>query len=413
MGPLARIGRDLGYDVTGSDLTASRYTEQVAADGIKVIIDQSEASIAKVHADKPIDWLVYSSSLPADAPELKFAKDHNIKTSKRDEFINRVIDEHDLQLIAVAGTHGKTTTTGLLIWACQQLKIPISYSVGTNISFGPNGRYDPDSKYFIYEADEYDRNFLAFNPAVSLFTAVDYDHPDTYATVAEYQQAFRDLAKQSKQVVTWQGIVDYLDLPAKPSLHVLREGGHSTAGLELLGEHARQNAALVRVVLAKLTKLGENKHVTAALNSFPGTERRLEKLADNLYTDYAHHPAEIAATLSALAELKQPITVVYQPHQNIRQHQVKDDYGDCFKLAGTVYWLPTYLSREDSRRVLTPTELISGLSPGPAYEEAELNDDLKTAIDEHRANGLVVLMSAGDLDSWARQHWVNGQAVVK
>src|SRR5690606_25419386 len=105
-------------------------------------------------------------------------------------------------------------------------------------------------------------------------------------------------------------------------------------------------------------KIGDSQSNTAALSSFPGTNRRFEKLAENLYTDYGHHPEEIAATLQLAREASEDIVLVYQPHQNWRQHFIRDQYTDQFELAGTTYWLPTYLTRENpDQEILTPEEL--------------------------------------------------------
>ena len=141
IGPLALLARDLGYDVVGSDFVKSPYTDVIEAAGIPVYFEQTRNTIAKRHALQPIDWYIHTAALPLDNPELAFAHEHGIRTSKRDEFINKVIDEHKLKLIAVAGTHGKTNTTGMLIWAFKQLGIPVSYLIGTNISFGASGHY--------------------------------------------------------------------------------------------------------------------------------------------------------------------------------------------------------------------------------------------------------------------------------
>src|SRR5690606_5798559 len=109
-----------------------------------------------------------------------------IKVAKRDELLARILHEKNLKLIAVAGTHGKTTTTGMMVWLLQQLGVPVSYSVGSTLSFGPSGKFDPKSEYFVYECDEFDRNFLHFHPYLSLITSVGYDHPDIYPTPENY-----------------------------------------------------------------------------------------------------------------------------------------------------------------------------------------------------------------------------------
>ena len=150
IGPLAEIARDAGYAVSGSDLHENLMTRQLQEAGITVSIGQDGSQIAAVHEKAPIDWVVYTASLPADHAELRFAHDHGIRTSKRDELLATIIEEKDLKLIAVSGTHGKTSTTGMLIWTLKQLDVPISYSVGTTLNFGPSGAYNPESRYFIY-----------------------------------------------------------------------------------------------------------------------------------------------------------------------------------------------------------------------------------------------------------------------
>jgi UDP-N-acetylmuramate--alanine ligase len=141
------------------------------------------------------------------------------------------------------------------------------------------------------------------------------------------------------------------------------------------------------------------------LGEFPGTDRRFEKIGDNLYSDYGHHPNEIAATLQLARELSDHVVLVYQPHQNRRQTRIKDMYSDQFELADTTYWLPTYLSREDpDEPVLSPETLISHLTNKETVHIAELNDDLWNTIEQARSEGkLVLCMGAGTIDSWVRE----------
>ena len=124
IGPLALIAKKAGYEVSGSDKQDSQYISNLKKNGISnLYIGQSEADIAKIHAEHPIDWLVYSSALPKENPnhpELKFAIENNIKHSKRDELLNEILIQKKLNLIAVAGTHGKTTTTAMVIWLFRQ-----------------------------------------------------------------------------------------------------------------------------------------------------------------------------------------------------------------------------------------------------------------------------------------------------
>lgn len=405
IGPLAEIAYDAGHTVSGSDNSHSLMTDQLAKRGIDVHIGQTEEHIAQLHAERPIDWLVYTAALPADHPELSFARGTGIRISKRDELLADIIKQRDLKLVAVSGTHGKTTTTGLLIWVCGQLGIDISYSVGSTLSFGPSGQFNSGSQYFIYECDEFDRNMLAFRPHLSLITSLDHDHIDTYPTVDDYRQAFVRFLEQSDYSLLWEKDLRYLQADPQADLEAYDEL-MDLSDINLPGDHTRHNAYLVERAVKRLAPDVEQADLLAALNSFPGTGRRMEKLAENLYSDYGHHPVEIAATLQMANELSDNVCLVYQPHQNTRQHDIKKDYVDCMQRAKAIYWLPTYLTREDPELpVLTPQDLTANLSnPVESIHYAELDDRLWDNIEQRRTEGqLVLIMGAGSVDDWVRQ----------
>lgn len=402
IGPLAEIARDAGHVVSGSDLGESLTTEELRKSGIDVHIGQDGSFLREVHAQSPLDWFVYTAALPADHPELVAAKELGIRAGKRDEFLAEFIDTHNLKLIAISGTHGKTTTTGMAVWALKKLGVPVSYSVGSTLSFGPSGAYEPGSEYFVYECDEYDKNLLNFKPYLSLLTSIDYDHPDTYPTEEEYKATFRQYVDQSQHTIAWQRDLSYIEQPADDAIWAL--GDDERLGIRLLGIHNRRNATLVFKALEYLG-IGDTGQNTAALVRFPGTDRRFEKLGENLYSDYGHHPEEIAATLQRARESSEKIVLVYQPHQNWRQHFIRDQYTDQFELAEKVFWLPTYLTRENpDQAVLTPQELTVNLTNKDAVEYAELNDALWTEVQTYRDNGYLVLcMGAGTIDGWVRE----------
>lgn len=400
IGPLAQIARDAGNTVQGSDSSESLTTRALQAQGIAVDTSQDGAFLQACHDAHPIDWLVYTASLPTDHPELLLAKKLGIRISKRDELLAYIIKEKRLKLIAVAGTHGKTTTTGMLVWAFKQLGLPISYSVGSTLNFGPSGAFNPESEYFIYECDEFDRNFLHFSPYLSVITSLGYDHPDIFPTQNDYLQAFRQFMDQSDLTIMWQVDGDKVHATATDGW-ILRE--NEIQPINLAGEHNRRNATLVLKALEYIHVTDPTK-AREILLRFPGTDRRFEKLADNLYSDYGHHPSEIAATLQMARELSDHVVLIYQPHQNVRQHEVKDQYVHCFEQADKIYWLPTYLSRENPLLpILTPEELSQNVTNRSAVHFADLDDVLWERIQAARNNGqLVLAMGAGDIDTWLR-----------
>ncbi len=401
IGPLAEIAADAGYGVQGSDISESPLTTILRDRGIPVSFTQDGTLLRACHEQAPIDWYVHTAALPANHPELLAAKELGIKVAKRDELIAHIIQEKNLKLIAVSGTHGKTTTTGMMVWLMKQLGIPVSYSVGTTLSFGPSGLFDPASEYFVYECDEFDRNFLQFHPFLSLLTSVDYDHPDVYPTREDYSAAFRQFIGQSGSTIMWHADNSEIRATAENGWIL---GGDEVMDIRLPGAHTRRNATLVAKA-AEFLRLSDASTAKAILEVFPGTNRRFEKLADNLYTDYGHHPVEIAATLQLARELSPHVVLVYQPHQNVRQHEIRGQYTDCFEDAELVYWLPTYLSREDpTLPILAPEELASNVTNKTAIRFADLDGQLWDRIQQARSQGsLVLAMGAGTIDGWLRK----------
>ena len=399
IGPLAEIANDAGYKVTGSDPEETLIVRELRQKGITVFTNQDGSSLLNCHNNCPIDWFVYTAALPQDHPELLLAKKIGIKIAKRDELLAFIIQEKNLKLLAITGTHGKTTTTGMAIWAFKELGLPVSYSIGTTTKFCPSGHYSSESEYFIYECDEFDRNFLNFNPFFSIITSIDYDHPDTYPTAQNYLDAFREFAEKSGHVISWQDQhSEIYDGMANTELFSTDEVNEN---IKLAGNHNRRNATLVQKMLKSI---GINQDTDEIMSNFPGTNRRFEKLAENVYSDYAHHPVEIAATLQMARELSDHITLIYQPHQNIRQHEIRDQYQNQFELAEEIYWLPTYLAREDPNLpILTAKDLTQNITNKDIIQIADFNDELWAHVQQARDRGnLIIFMGAGKIDSWAR-----------
>ena len=227
---------------------------------------------------------------------------------------------------------------------------------------------------------------MKYHPWLALLTAVSYDHPDIYPTREDYAAAFEQFKNQSEIVIQTPTI--QLD------------------NFKLAGEARRHDAALAYEAICKMAPDVESEQIVEILNKFPGVGRRFERLENGFYTDYGHHPEEISATIDvALDEARlrnyKGVVVVYQPHQNVRQHEVRGGYKEAFKKADKVLWLPTYLVREDPNlKILTPEELIEGIENA---ETAELNDELYEKMLALKREGyLVMLMTAGPADEWLR-----------
>lgn len=457
LSPLGHLALDCGYAISGSDRENSQNITDLIARGISINLEQSLEEIEKVHRQNPIDWIIATSALSETHPHKIFAQKHNIKISKRHELINKIINQNNLQLIAVAGTHGKTTTVGMIVWIFKQLQIPVSYLIGTNIGYGRSGEFTLGCKYFIYECDEFDRNFLNFEPYLSIVPSLDYDHPDTYKTEKDYCEAFVQFMSQSQCVVSWEVVNAYMqEVYAKQGLgytqmldgreiYFLQDNEPSNQEyyminrwIKLPGILNRRNALVAMSGLVSFCDMDMDQ-MLKVVASFPGTQRRFEKLIDNLYSDYGHHPAEIFATLQLANEVasekylsqtatfegklleksgdikKQNVILVYQPHQNIRQHDkdIQHGYRHCFINVQKVYWLPTYLSREYSDLpILTPKQIMDQSNLEESYngknvefEATNLDSDLLDKIKKHlQGEDLVIIMGAGDIDMWIRKN---------
>jgi UDP-N-acetylmuramate--alanine ligase len=409
IGPLAIIAQSAGLSVSGSDKQHSKYTDYLVQKGIDVHIGQEDDSyIQTLHVNKPIDWFVYSSALPLekpDHPELHFVNSHGIKHSKRDEFLSFLLKKTGLKLIAFAGTHGKTSSTAMAVWVAHQLKLPISYSVGAKLSFGDMGVYDKNSTYFLYECDEFDKNFLSYHPYLSVLTKVDWDHHEQYPLRTDYIAAFQTFVTQSKTVFAHKQEIEYLSLADAYSVHAIDE--NYTTQITLKGEHARRNAAGVVAAMQQISQASVEDIITA-VNSFPGSNRRFEEIAPRIYSDYAHTPEEIAATLQLAREYGKKIVVAYEPLTNRRQHFMIQQYKDVFNNLEKLYWLPSYLAREDPhQRIIPPIEFVETLDSSANARAATMNSTLKSNLLQaaRNENTIVLLLAGGggnSLDEWAR-----------
>ncbi len=414
--PLALVAKQAGYEVSGSDKQDSQYISYLRAHGIAdITLGQSVDDIARVHSEKPIDWYVYSSAVAIEqpnAPEFVFCREQNIHMSKRDELLNQIVADKQLKLIAVAGTHGKTTTTAMTVWLLKQLGLPLGYILPAKSSFADMGAYEPNAEYFVYECDEFDRNFLSFEPRLSLITGIDWDHPDIYPTREDYNAAFREFLEQSDQSFIWQSDAEQLAVESSDTVTVMNDEDY--AGLShLAGDVNRRNANLVAQGIMTLLGKGDLPALSALLDTFPGVSRRFEAITAGLYSDYAHTPPKIRGALQIAQEAADDqVVVIYEGLHNTRQHFIRDELHNLFDGVKKLYIVPSYLAREDeSLKLLTPDNLKSLISAETqaVTDAAALDNTLREAIAQHLAQGDTVLaLSAGgggSLDEWLRQEF--------
>ena len=389
--PLAELAQDMGDTVVGSDMRRGEIAPELEKRGIEVMYGPQDGKYLQEQLDKGVDWFVYTSALPQDSIELKIAREAGIRVSKRDEFINEFLKKYNLKMLAVAGTHGKSTTTSMLIWVFHELGMQLNYAVGTNLPWASRSQFAPESQYFAYEADEFDRNFLAFHPYLAAIVSVDYDHADIYPTEENYHEAFAQFESQSEIVVKNTTIDERITLA---------------------GELRRKDASVVLAAMRHLCDEPDEK-IIEILNRFPGAERRFEEVSKNVFTDYGHHPQEIKATVEMAREMRDKlglkgVAMVYEPLQNRRQYECRKDYGDVFIGVDKLFWVPTFQLREDPNLpVLAPDDLIPYMNNPEIAEAADLNDELSKKLHELRDDGWLVLMETGGAtgDEWLRREF--------
>lgn len=397
MGPLALGAKSLGMEVFGSDLHEGLVTKELRKNGIEVSIGQQDGEFLrkKVSERGGVDWYVHTSAVRPGNKELAVAQELGLRVSKRDAFIEELVQKNALKMVGVAGTHGKTTTTAGILWLCLNLKLPVSWLMGSTLGFAEAGKFVDGAKYLIYEADEYDRNFLAYHPWLSVIPSVTYDHADIYKTEAEYKAAFAQFIRQSRKTITSTKLENKIKLAGKVRRFDL------ALAVEAVKEIAREEKLEV-----------SEERLIEIMNDFPGVVRRMEKLCDGLYTDYAHHPEEVAAAIEIAKEEmaltgKKGLVVAYAPLQNARQYDVINDYHDIFKGVDKLLWLPTTLLREiEGQRVIPPTEFIEKLDNPEIAEAADYDEKFYLCVKSYLEQGyLVAFLSGGAGDDWMREHF--------
>ncbi len=411
--PLALMAKQAGFSVSGSDKQDSENIQYLRQKGITDIdLGDQQDFFNEMHQKLPIDWLVYSSAVSFEDPGnevIAQAQKLNIKTSKRDQFINYLLEELNLKMVAIAGTHGKTTTTAIIVWVLKSLGLDISYLLAAKVDFAPMAEYNPSSTHLVYEADEFDHNFLSFYPDYSLISGIGYDHHEIYPTFESYKEAFKTFITQSKNVFIWEEDYNLLSLNSK--LRILDQTNSDIDKIKLIGKYNRRDAYLVINAVHQLYPNYSLAKLNQVVSLFPGLHRRMEQIIPNLYSDYAHTPEKIRAALNVASEMVQStgqkIVVVYEPLTNRRQKYIKEAYRSCFKEASKIYWIDSYLAREDpNETILEPKELITYLPHPELAQPAHMDQALVDTIKQDLKDGQMVLVLSGgggnSLDSFIR-----------
>jgi UDP-N-acetylmuramate--alanine ligase len=375
MSGLALVCAQLGATVSGSDRSDSSYMERLRRAGLEPAVGHDAANLP-TGAE-----VVVSTAIAADNPELALARERGVEPIHRSALLAQLCAEK--RLIAVAGTHGKTTTTAMAVWALRSIGAKPSFFVGGEVpGLGAGGEaanagWD-DGEWVVAEADESDASFLELRPEVAVVTNVEMDHHTRWGSLAELHRAFRQFLEPAAGVaLPADGNLDELvaadpdRAPGSPRVLGFDAAVPGPAELPLAvpGQHNRANAraALAAIELAGL----DADDAAAALADFPGVRRRLElkggRGGARIYDDYAHHPTEVRAALSALRELQpQRLLAVFQPHLYSRTKALATEFGAALALADEAFVLDVYPAREEPVGELAG---VSGLQVAAAAAE--------------------------------------------
>lgn len=365
MSGLALVCARLGATVTGSDRADSSYMERLRAAGLEPTIGHDAANLPEGAE------VVVSTAIAEDNPELALARQRGTRPLHRSELLAELCAEK--RVIAIAGTHGKTTTTAMAVWALRAAGADPAFFIGGEVpGLGPAGEAVNagwgEGEWVVAEADESDGSFLRLRPEVAVITNVEMDHHTHWGSLAKLHAAFAEFADLASTVVLpADGSLDRLAGSTEIAHFDARAPGPHDLHLAVPGHHNRANA---RAALAAIAAAGTDPELAPAhaLAEFPGVRRRLElkgsRGATRIYDDYAHHPTEVRAALSALRELEpERLVAVFQPHLYSRTKALAAEFGAALALADEALVLDVYPAREQ------PVGELAGVS-GLAVAEA-------------------------------------------
>jgi UDP-N-acetylmuramate--alanine ligase len=440
---IATVLLERGYTVSGSDRQASPVTRRLQEAGMTIFIAHRPENVAGA------DLVVRSSAIPDDNVEVQAARAAGLSVLKRVDFLEQFTAGQ--QPLAVAGTHGKTTTTALLAWLLTALGKDPSYVIGGVSANLAGNAHAGHGQYFVIEADEYDHMFLGLRPWVEVVTNVEHDHPDCYPTARDFEQAFEAFVDRLMPGGTLLACAD--DPGAASILGHARQQGYQAVSYSLQDQtagfqarDARSNSAggftfalyrsgrkAIAAVQLQVPGLHNVLNALAALGvvdllgfslaeaawacaEFRGTGRRFELRGEingiTIIDDYAHHPTEIRATLAA-ARTRFPgrcLWVVWQPHTYSRTRTLQDEFVNALQAADRLVITDIFAAREappadgySSRQIAELLARAPHFTAGDVYYQPTLAGASALLLSRLQPGDVVLVLSAGDADQISAQ----------
>jgi UDP-N-acetylmuramate--alanine ligase len=400
MSGLALVAKQLGAEVSGSDRAESSYIERLREAGIEPAIGHDARNVPE-GAD-----VVVSTAIPDDNPERTAARERNAAVLHRGDLLGEVTRLR--RTIAVAGTHGKTTTASMAAHVLVETGRDPSYLIGGEVrSTGTNAAWG-EGEWLVVEADESDRSFLKLAAEVAVVTNVELDHHATFATLGELQDAFDRFTADARV------LIQDVDEPEAELLPLASRFSALGAEFELAvpGRHNVLNA--MAAVLACREAGVEPQESAQALRSFAGAGRRFEShgagpSGSRVYDDYAHHPTEVRATLEAARTLDaERVVACFQPHLYSRTQHLARDFGRALALADVAVVLDVYPARERAEDFpgvsgwLVAAATADAAGGRPVYWTPGLDDAERLLRAELGDGDALLTLGAGDVDRLAQ-----------
>lgn len=397
MSALAQLFSDRGVRVSGSDREESPTTELLLRKGIEVTIGQKGENVPE-----DADLVVYTEAAWEDNPERIRAKERGIRQISYFAALGEAAQGK--RLIAVAGTHGKTTTTAMLAKLLIDAGARPSAIIGSIAKdFGSN-YVSGDSDWLVVEACEYKRDFLTLIPEILVVTNIEWDHTDYYKDLADVQAAFRTLMERAKVIVTDATAPAISPLLQGLSARIDDYAESASYPLSLPGEYNRMNArAAASAARAALPALSEEV-LRASLSSFSGTWRRFDymgktKRGAEVYDDYAHHPTALRKVIAELRGKTQGrLFLAFHPHLYSRTRDLLDEFASSFSGADRVLIAPIYPAREEFDGVTTNTLLAERIAATGVEAKAASFEEIRRYLETEPSEGdVVATVGAGDI----------------
>lgn len=397
---IARMFLMRGVAVSGSDIAPSLVTGELEKLGAVISFGQSESSIPS-----ETDLVLYTIAIPEDNPELIDAKERGVVLMTYPEALGLISRSH--RTVAVAGTHGKTTTTAMIAEMLKDTGFDPSVVVGSFLKESASNFISGESDLFVVEACEYRESFSHLSPDILVITNIEADHLDYYKDLEEIIAAFNRVVRK----VPRDGyiVADRTD----PTVYRALEGAQAAVvdydvfvdniELSVPGEHNRKNGAAALAVGGVLG--GDEEALRASLMQFEGTWRRFEKKGETkegalVYDDYAHHPTELRATLSGARELfgEKSIIAVFQPHLYSRTKLLLSEFAASFGDADKVFVLPIYKAREKDDGTISSEMLVQEMEQHrDNVLLVESFDDVVKELEGLDENSVILTLGAGDV----------------